>query len=180
MASNNNKVDLELVEIDNPDGLNFVLGQAHFIKTVEDLAEIMASAGPSAKFGLAFNEASGDLDNKDFPGRRVRSDGNAPALVELAKRNAMALGAGHVFIVFMDGVFPVTVLSAIKAAPTVCRVFCATANPTAVVVATPAGGGDSERRGVVGVLDGLRPLAFEDAGDVEKRKSFLRMIGYKR
>ncbi|GBF94852.1 hypothetical protein Rsub_08024 [Raphidocelis subcapitata] len=174
MASH--KLELEVVDIHNPGQHNFILGHSHFIKTVEDLAEVMAGAGGGAKWGVAFCEASGDPQNEAMPGRKVRSDGNDAAMLELAKRNAMALGAGHTFVIFMDGIFPVAVLNAVKAVPEVCRVYCATANPVSVVVARLG----EDRKGIMGVLDGLCPVDFETEGDKEKRKAFLRMIGYKR
>lgn len=170
------KLELEVVDIDNPGGHNFILGHSHFIKTVEDLAEVMATAGGGAKWGLAFCEASGDPNNEAMPGRKVRFDGNDEAMTDLAKRNALALGAGHSFVIFMDGVFPVAVLNAVKAVPEVCRVYCATANPVAVVVAKL---GD-DKKGIMGVMDGLCPVGYETDSDKEKRKAFLRMIGYKR
>eukprot|EP00877_Chromochloris_zofingiensis_P006051 jgi/Chrzof1/169/Cz01g05260.t1 len=124
---------LEMVEIDNPTELNFILGHAHFIKTVEDLYEALVQSSTALKFGIAFNEAS--EGNPGMPGRKVRFDGNHDALIELAKKNAMALGAGHTFIVFIDGGFPVNCLNAIKAVPEVCHIYCATANPTKAVIA---------------------------------------------
>ncbi|EFN53378.1 hypothetical protein CHLNCDRAFT_25985, partial [Chlorella variabilis] len=143
-------------------------GQAHFIKTVEDLAEALFQSGPSIKFGLAFCEASGD--------RLVRYDGNDEALVELARKNALAIGAGHSFIIFLKDAFPINVLKAVSSCPTVCRVYCATANPTAVVVGRDGG----DRRGILGVLDGFCPLGVENEADQQARKDLLRMIGYKR
>jgi adenosine/AMP kinase len=156
----------DVVSIDKPDDLNVVIGQSHFIKTVEDLHEAMVGVGGSMRFGLAFNEASGP--------RLVRRTGNDPELVELATRNALAIGAGHCFVVFMRDGFPVNVLNPIKAVPEVCTIYCATANPVEVVVAvTPRG------RGIVGVIDGEPPLGVESEQDVSDRRDLLRAIGYK-
>ena len=155
------------VKIDKPDAINFILGQTHFIKTVEDVHEALVGAVPGIKFGLAFCEASGAC--------LVRCSGTDPAMVELAKKNALALGAGHTFIVFLgDGFFPVNVLNALKAVPEVCRIFCATANPTEVVLAQTDQG-----RGIMGVVDGASPKGAEAEADVAWRKGFLRQIGYK-
>lgn len=156
----------DVVSVDKPDDLNVVIGQSHFIKTVEDLHEAMVGVGGSLRFGLAFNEASGP--------RLVRRTGNEPELVELATRNALAIGAGHCFVVFMRDGFPVNVLNPIKAVPEVCTIYCATANPVEVVVAvTPRG------RGIVGVIDGEPPLGVESEQDVSDRRDLLRTIGYK-
>ncbi len=156
----------DVVSIDKPDDLNVVIGQAHFIKTVEDLHEAMIGVGGALRFGLAFCEASGP--------RLVRRSGNDAELVELATRNALAIAAGHCFVIVMRDGFPVNVLNPIKAVPEVCTIFCATANPVDVVVAvTPRG------RGIVGVIDGEPPLAVESAEDVAERHSLLRAIGYK-
>lgn len=155
------------VRIEKPDDLNFILGQTHFIKTVEDVHEALVNAVPGVKFGLAFCEASGKC--------LIRWSGTDGALIELAKKNAVAIGAGHTFIVFLGaGFFPVNVLNAIKMVPEVCRIFCATANPTEVIVAQTAQG-----RGVVGVIDGSSPKGIEDEGAIAWRKNFLRTIGYK-
>jgi len=155
------------VKIDKPDAINFILGQTHFIKTVEDVHEALVGAVPGIKFGLAFCEASGAC--------LVRCSGTDPAMVELAKKNALALGAGHTFIVFLgDGFFPVNVLNALKAVPEVCRIFCATANPTEVVLAQTDQG-----RGIMGVVDGASPKGVEADADVAWRKNLLRQIGYK-
>jgi uncharacterized protein len=153
-----------VVTVDNPEGLNLIFGQSHFIKTVEDISEIMSVAG--ARFGVAFCEASGPC--------LIRSEGNDEELVELAVRNAEKVGAGHTFFVFMDGIFPIAVLNAIKGCPEVCRVFCATANPVEVVVCET-----NQGNGVLGVVDGFAPKGVEDEGSVEERKTFLRKIGYK-
>ncbi|CDO33472.1 hypothetical protein BN979_06322 [Mycolicibacterium vulneris] len=155
-----------MVSVDKPDDLNVVIGQAHFIKTADDLHEAMVGVSPSLRFGLAFCEASGP--------RLVRRSGNDPDLVELAVRNALAIGAGHVFVIFLRDGFPVNVLNPIKGVPEVCSIYCATANPVDVLVAvTPLG------RGIVGVVDGQSPLGVESDDDVVARRNLLRAIGYK-
>src|SRR5579864_248569 len=155
------------VKIDKPDDTNFVLGQAHFIKTVEDIHEALVAAVPGIKFGLAFCEASGKC--------LVRYSGTDPAMTELAKKNAAALGAGHSFIIFLgDGYYPLNVLNTLKMVPEVCRIFCATANPTEVVLAETEQG-----RAVLGVVDGSPPRGVESETDTEWRRSLLRQIGYK-
>lgn len=159
-------MDLKLVPIENPDELNLILGQSHFIKTVEDVHEALVNAVPGIQFGLAFCEASGE--------RLVRHSGTDPKLEELAVRNAQTVGAGHSFLVFLGNAFPVNVLQAIKRVPEVCRVFCATANPVQVVVAETGQG-----RGILGVIDGQSPQGVEDEAGVAWRKEFLRKIGYK-
>ncbi len=160
-------MQLKTVKIDKPEATNFILGQSHFIKTVEDLHEALVSAVPGIRFGLAFCEASGKC--------LVRFSGNDATMVALAKENARDIGAGHTFIIFLaDGFFPVNVLNAVKMVPEVCRIFCATANPTEVVVAETEQG-----RGIVGVIDGARPQGVETEEDVAWRKGFLRQIGYK-
>ena len=160
-------MQLHTVRIDKPETTNFILGQTHFIKTVEDVHEALVGAVPGIKFGLAFCEASGVC--------LVRCSGTDPALLELAKKNALALGAGHTFIVFLgDGFFPVNVLNALKMVPEVCRIFCATANPTEVVIAQTDQG-----RGIMGVVDGASPRGVETEADVNWRRGFLRQIGYK-
>lgn len=162
-------IDMQLitVTIDKPDATNFILGQTHFIKTVEDVHEALISAVPGIRFGLAFCEASGQC--------LVRWSGTDRDLEELARRNALALGAGHSFIVLLgDGFYPINVLNAIKAVPEVCRIFCATANPTEVVIAETEQG-----RGILGVIDGFRPQGVEGAEGIEWRRGLLRRIGYK-
>ncbi len=149
-----------------PDGLNVIIGQAHFIKTVEDLHEALVGASPYLRFGLAFCEASGPC--------LIRCSGNAQDLVELAARNAEAIGAGHSFIVFLRDGFPVNVLNALKLVPEVCTVYCATANPVEVLVAQTDLG-----RGIIGVVDGMPPAGIETPSDEADRKGFLREIGYK-
>ena len=159
-------MELKLVAIDKPDDVNLILGQSHFIKTVEDLHEAMVNSVPGVKFGLAFCESSGPC--------LVRYSGTDASLVERAQRNAMNLGAGHVFVILLRDTFPVNVLNAIKRVPEVCTVFCASANPVQVVVAESEHG-----RGVLGVIDGSRPKGVESERDREERHGFLRKIGYK-
>ena len=160
-------MELLTVNIDKPETTNFILGQTHFIKTVEDVHEALVGAVPGIRFGLAFCEASGKC--------LVRCSGTDAAMVELARKNALALGAGHSFIVFLgEGFFPVNVLNALKTVPEVCRIFCATANPTEVVIAQTKQG-----RGILGVIDGASPLGVENDADIAWRKGFLRQIGYK-
>jgi len=159
-------VDVSTVRIEKPDDLNFILGQSHFIKTVEDLYEVLVGAVPGLKFGLAFNEASGPC--------LVRWAGNDDSLISLAQRNAESIGAGHAFIVFLDGGFPINVLNAVKAVPEVCRIFCATANPVEVVV-----GQTDQGRAILGVVDGSSPKGIESDADIAERKDLLRRFGYK-
>jgi len=160
-------MNLTTVRIEKPDEINFILGQSHFIKTVEDIHEALIGAIPNIRFGVAFCEASGKC--------LVRTTGTEPALIELAQRNALALGAGHAFVLLLGpGAYPVNVLNAVKATPEVCRVFCATANPTQVIVAQTAQG-----RGILGVIDGFSPQGVENEEGVAWRKGLLRAIGYK-
>jgi adenosine/AMP kinase len=160
-------MDVITVRIEKPDNTNFILGQTHFIKSVEDIHEALVGTVPGIKFGLAFCEASGKC--------LVRWSGTDSAMLELAKKNATAIAAGHSFIVFLgDGFFPVNVLNALKAVPEVCRIFCATANPTEIVLAESEQG-----RGILGVIDGLPPKGVEDETEINGRKAFLRKIGYK-
>ena len=159
-------MELKLIPIENPDELNLILGQSHFIKTVEDLHEALVTAIPGIQFGLAFCEASGPC--------LIRRSGTNEELEGLAVRNAEAIGAGHSFIVFLKDAFPINVMHAIKRVPEVCRIFCATANPLQVVVAEIEGG-----RGILGVIDGASPKGVEGEADIAQRKHFLRMIGYK-
>ena len=160
-------MELVLAQIENPNELNFILGQSHFIKTVEDMHEALVTAVPGIKFGLAFCEASGHS--------LVRASGNDPALIELAKKNAFALSAGHSFIVFLGaGFFPINVLHAIKNVPEVVNIFCATANPVQVILAETEQG-----RGILGVIDGVKSKDIEDESGVEWRKGLLRKFGYK-
>ena len=159
-------MELKIVLIENPHQLNLILVQTHFIKTVEDLHEAMVSTVPGAQFGMAFCEASDVC--------LVRHTGTDPELVELAKKNAFALAAGHSFIVFMKGMYPINVLNAVKNLPEVCRIFCATANPVQVVV------GETEQgRGILGVIDGFKSKGIEGEAEIAKRKALLRAIGYK-
>ncbi len=155
------------VKIEKPDEINFILGQSHFIKTVEDAHEALVTAVPGIKFGVAFCEASGKC--------LVRWSGTDEAMIDLACRNAREIGAGHSFIIFLGtGFYPVNVLNAVKALPEVCRIFCATANPVEVLL------GETELgRGILGVVDGSSPLGLEAEADIAWRKSFLRTIGYK-
>ncbi len=160
-------MEIQAIKIEKPEETNFVLGQSHFIKTVEDVHEALVNSVPGIKFGVAFCEASGKC--------LVRFSGTDEASLELAKKNALAIGAGHSFIVFLgEGFFPVNVLKAIQDVPEVCRIFCATANPTEVLVAVTEQG-----RGILGVVDGSSPLGVEGEEDIAWRKSFLRKIGYK-
>ena len=160
-------MDLTIVKIEKPEEINFILGQSHFIKTVEDVHEALVNAVPGIKFGLAFCEASGKC--------LVRWSGTDQEMIELARKNALAIGAGHSFIVFLgDGFYPINVLKAIQNTLEVCHVFCATANPTEVLVAISGQG-----RGILGVVDGSAPKGVEDEQDITWRKGFLRKIGYK-
>lgn len=158
-------MNLELVAIEKPEDVNLVLGQAHFVKTVDDLHEALALSAPQLRFGIAFCEASGP--------RLVRVGGNDSELARLAERNLHAIGAGHAFLVFLREGFPVNVLNAVKQLPEVCRVFCATANDVEVVVAATDQG-----RGILGVVDGLAPLGVEGEEDVAARRELLRALGY--
>jgi adenosine/AMP kinase len=160
-------MELKLVALEIPEGGNVILGQSHFIKTVEDIYEAIVNTVPQMKFGVAFNEASGVC--------LTRVDGNDEALKAVAARNAAAVGAGHIFVVAMTEGYPINVLGRIKDVPEVCGIFCATANAVQVVVAESEQG-----RGVLGVIDGSAPQGVEGAEDAEKRRGFLRMIGYKR
>jgi adenosine/AMP kinase len=157
---------ISVVPVDVPEGLNVILGQSHFIKTVEDVYEALVGSSPHLRFGLAFCEASGP--------RLVRRAGNDDALVALAVEQALAIGAGHSFVVFLREGFPVNVLNQVKAVPEVCHVFCATANPVQVLVAETGQG-----RGVLGVVDGGSPLGVEGEDDERARRTLLRDIGYK-
>ena len=160
-------MELSTVPIAKPDTINFILGQSHFIKSVEDLHEALINAVPGIKFGLAFCEASGAC--------LVRWSGNDDAMVALATRNALALSAGHSFLIFLaEGFYPINVLNAVKQVPEVCRIFCATANPTEVIIAETTQG-----RGILGVVDGFKSQGVEDEAGIAWRKQFLRQIGYK-
>ncbi|HUJ19404.1 MAG TPA: adenosine-specific kinase [Nitrospirota bacterium] len=160
-------MELLTVPVPIPEGCNIILGQTHFIKTIEDLYEIIATTVPQAKFGVAFTEASGPC--------LIRTEGNDEELITACVRTLESIGAGHVFCVFLKNAFPINVLTPVKNCPEVCRIFCATANALEVVVAsTPQG------RGVLGVIDGSSPKGVETALDKAQRKEFLRKIGYKR
>jgi adenosine/AMP kinase len=159
-------MELKTVRIDKPPDLNMILGQSHFIKTVEDLYEAIVQTAPAMKFGLAFCESSGPA--------LVRYAGNAPHLVDLAQKNALALAAGHAFLIFLEGGFPLNILNTIKNLPEVCRIFCATANPVEVIVAETDQG-----RGVLGVIDGAKTKGIETESDIAARKDLLRKLGYK-
>jgi len=160
-------MELKLVPLEVPENGNLILGQTHFIKSVEDIYEAMVNTVPQMKFGVAFNEASGPC--------LVRVDGNDEALKALAAKNASAIAAGHTFVVVMRDGYPINVLGRIKDVPEVCSIFCATANPVQAVVAESEQG-----RGVLGVIDGFPPRGMETTEDADKRRAFLRMIGYKR
>lgn len=160
-------MNLEAVPLDIPAECNLVAGQSHFIKTVEDLAEIVVTTVPGAHFGLAFCEASGPC--------LIRTEGDTPALIEAAVANARRVGAGHTFYLLLRGAYPINLLNAVKQCPEVAHVFCATANPVQMLVAQTEQG-----RGVVGVVDGASPRGVEDEAAREQRRSFLRKIGYKR
>ncbi|MFH0791116.1 MAG: adenosine-specific kinase [Candidatus Omnitrophota bacterium] len=159
-------MEFELVKINKPDDVNLILGQSHFIKTVEDLYEVLVNNVPGIKFGLAFVESSGAC--------KVRSEGNDHELKRLAEENAFEIGAGHSFIVFMRNAYPINVLNAVKNIPEVCAIYCATANPLEVIIAKTEMG-----RGILGVIDGFKPKAVENNEDIAWRHEFLRKIGYK-
>lgn len=163
-------VEIKIVEIEKSDDINFILGQTHFIKSIEDLYETMINSVPNGKFGIAFCEASGAC--------KIRSEGNDETLKKLAEKNAENIGAGHSFIVFMKDCFPLNVLNAIKNVPEVCSVYCATANPTKVVLAESKIGNE-RGRGILGVIDGFVPKGIENKEDITWRKKFLRDIKYK-
>lgn len=160
------ELKIETVKITNPDELNLILGQSHFIKTVEDLHEALVSSVPGIKFGLAFCEASGP--------RLIRASGTDDKLIKLAEKNAVNIGSGHSFIIFLKDTFPINVLNSVKSVPEVVSIFCATANPVEVII------GESEQgRGILGVIDGGSPLGTEKTQDKKARSKFLRDIGYK-
>lgn len=159
-------METETVSIENPEGLNFIIGQTHFIKSVEDLYEALVDSAPDIKFGLAFCEASGPC--------LIRYEGNDEALKQLAVRNAQKIGAGHTFIIFMKKAFPVNLLPRIRSVPEVCSIFAASSNQLDVVIASTEKG-----RGILGVIDGEKPKGVETERDVRERKEFLRKIGYK-
>ena len=159
-------MEMLTIKIEKPESVNIILGQSHFIKTVEDIHEAMIGAVPGVEFGVAFCEASGPA--------LVRASGTSDELVDLAKQNALALSAGHIFIICLGNVFPVNVLNVIKSVPEVCRIYCATANPVEVILAETDQG-----RGILGVIDGMKTQGVESEEDVTERKAFLRKIGYK-
>jgi adenosine/AMP kinase len=161
------EVEIKVIDIEKPESVNFILGQSHFIKTVEDLHEALVTAVPGIKFGLAFCESSGP--------RLIRFSGTDKKMIDLAKKNLENIGAGHSFIIFLgEGFFPVNVLKSIREVPEVVNIYCASANPVQVVV-----GNTKQGRGILGVIDGGAPLGIEGVKEVEKRKKFLRDIGYK-
>lgn len=162
----NSKMEILTVSIEKPEEINFILGQSHFIKTVEDLHEALINSMPGIKFGIAFCEASGPC--------LIRHSGTEPDMIELAKVNALRLSAGHCFIIFLKDAFPLNVLNSIKNVNEVCTIYCATANPTEVIVAESDLG-----RGILGVIDGYKSKGIEDDNDIEQRKLLLRKIGYK-
>ena len=159
-------MDLKTVKIDKPSDLNFILGQSHFIKTVEDLYEAIVQTVPGMKFGIGFCESSGPA--------LVRFAGNDTRLTELAQKNALELACGHCFIIFMESGFPLNILNTVKGVPEVCQIYCATANPVEVIVAETEQG-----RGILGVIDGVKTKGIEREADIKIRKEFLRKIGYK-
>jgi len=160
-------MDFSVIQVEKPEEINFIFGQSHFIKTVEDIHEALVNTVPGIKFGIAFCEASGKC--------LVRWSGTDEAMIELARKNAMAVSAGHSFFIFLgEGYFPINVLNAVKNVPEVCCIYCATANPTKIVLAKIG-----EGRAVLGVADGLSPNGIEGPEDIAWRKKFLRQIGYK-
>ena len=160
-------MELSTVAIEKPENVNFILGQSHFIKTVEDLHEALVNTVPGIKFGIAFCEASGKC--------LIRWSGTDAEMIELAQKNAQQIGAGHSFLIFLaEGYYPINILNHVKNVPEVCRIFCATANPTKVIITD-----DGEGRGILGVIDGFKPKGVEDEEGISWRKGFLRMIGYK-
>jgi len=159
-------MELLTIKIEKPESVNMILGQSHFIKTVEDIHEALVSSVPGVEFGVAFCESSGPA--------LVRASGTSDELVELAKKNALALSAGHIFLIFLGNIFPVNVLNTVKVVPEVCRIYCATANPVEVILAETDQG-----RGILGVIDGMKTKGVESEEDIAERKVFLRKIGYK-
>jgi uncharacterized protein len=160
-------MELKSVRLTIPDGANVIVGQTHFIKTAEDLFEILSTSCPNAKFGIAFSEASGPC--------LIRVEGNDPDLKKVAAENSMTMGAGHTFVILLRDAFPINVLNAVKLCAEVCHIFCATANPVEVII-----GETQQGRGVLGVVDGLAPKGVENEADTAARREFLRKIGYKR
>ncbi|MBN3038710.1 MAG: adenosine-specific kinase [Candidatus Omnitrophica bacterium] len=160
-------MEFKNIKVKKDQDTNIILGQSHFIKTVEDLYEVLVGGCPGIKFGLAFCESSGAC--------MVRTEGNDDRLKRLAGENALNIGAGHTFIIMLEAAFPINVLNAVKNVPEVCSIFCATANPVEIVIAQTEQG-----RGIIGVIDGSRPIGIEAESDIKWRKEFLRKIGYKR
>ncbi len=160
------EIGIKIVKLESPEDCNLILGQSHFIKTVEDLYEAIVNTVPQAKFGLAFCESSGDC--------LVRSDGNDKDLMKLASEKAFEIGCGHSFLIFLKDAYPINVTQRIKSVPEVVNLYCATANPVEVIIAETEQG-----RGILGVIDGTKPKGIEDKEDVKRRKEFLRKIGYK-
>jgi adenosine/AMP kinase len=163
-------LNLKTFDIEKPEDMNFILGQTHFIKSVEDLYETMVNSVPNGKFGIAFCEASGEC--------KVRSEGNDTTLKKLAEKNALKISAGHTFIIFMKDCYPLNVLNNIKNNPEVCSIYCATANPTKIIVAESKNY-NGTGRGILGVIDGFIPKGIETEEEIIWRKKFLRDIGYK-
>ena len=159
-------MEIKTVDIENPQGLNVVLGQSHFIKTVEDVYEALVSTVPGIKFGFAFCESSDR--------RLVRFTGTDDELIELSKRNALNISSGHSFILFLKDVYPINILRTLRTVPEIVGFYCATANKVKVIIAE-----DGEQRGILGVLDGMKPVGIEDEEAIRERKDFLRKIGYK-
>lgn len=159
-------MEIKTLKVDIPEGTNIILGQTHFIKTAEDLYEIIVTIAPQSRFGIAFTEASGPC--------LIRTEGNDTGLIDVCIKNLQAVGAGHIFCILLKSAYPINVLNAIKNCPEVCSIYCATANPLEVVVAETEQG-----RGVLGVIDGFSPKGVEDDSDKAHRKQFLRKIGYK-
>ncbi|MDP2157944.1 MAG: adenosine-specific kinase [Nitrospirota bacterium] len=159
-------MEITSVQLDIPEDCNVILGQTHFIKTAEDLYEILATTVPQAQFGIAFNEASGPC--------LIRTEGNDSSLIDVCVKNLQAVGAGHVFCILLKNAFPINILNQVKNCPEVCRIFCATANPVEVITAE-----SSQGKGVLGVIDGFSPRGIETSEDKAHRNEFLRKIGYK-
>ncbi|MDD5506414.1 MAG: adenosine-specific kinase [Candidatus Omnitrophica bacterium] len=159
-------MEIKTVKIKKPEDVNIIIGQSHFIKTVEDLYEVLIGSVPGIKFGFAFVESSGAC--------KVRSEGNDPELKKIAEQNGLLIGSGHSFIIILRDAYPINVLNAIKAVPEVCNIFCASANPIEVIIAESDSG-----RGILGVIDGEKPKGIESGEDISWRREFLRKIGYK-
>jgi adenosine/AMP kinase len=166
LVPENQSFELRLISVGVPEDLNLIIGQSHFIKTAEDIHEALVNSVPGIKFGLAFCEASGP--------RLVRVEGTDDELRALASKNALSIGAGHTFVLYLKGAYPINVLGALKNVPEVCNIFCASANPVQVIIAESEQG-----RGILGVIDGRSPLGIETGEDVKERRTFLRRIGYK-